>query len=253
VRGAKGMVATPLALALRKKIPPLMESLQGVYQHSESADIANTSEKITIATTEYFEVTVLLRCLKEIRAEAKGLVVAARSAQGLLPKADLENGALDLAVAGYFGELPEGFYQQKLYSDDFVSAVHRSHPILKRKKIDLGAFAAYEHILVSPQGDMRGRVDDELRKQGLQRAVVFGSASFLSPAWFVSDTELVMTGPRSLLQAYQRHFPIQLFETPATIPKIDIFQVWHERTHRSGLHKWFRGKIETSSKQKVLY
>lgn len=250
VRGSKGMVATPFAAKVREMVAEASEALAQVYSRSETLDLKRIETKITVATTEYIEVAAYPALLAEIRKLAPGITLSSRPTIGQLPKAELESGQVDLAIAGFFGELPEGFFQKKLFSDGYASCVRKRHPLLgelgEDRKVNADVFARYQHVLISPQGDMVGHVDVQLNRIGLKRRVVAGTSSFLSPAWMVATSDLVVTAPQGLIRAYEKFFPVESFETPLSLSPIHIVQVWHERTHRSPIHKWFRGAIEES-------
>lgn len=239
IRSSKGIVPTPFALSLRDKITPLLESIEGFYQKETAFQPQTADAKITIATTDYLEAVILPHVLSTLRQQAPGVTVVSKQAR-TFPRLEIENGEIDIAIAGYFGELPEGFYQRHFLSDGFYSAVRRDHPILGGKAVSIEEFTRYEHILISPQGDMRGRVDSELAKIKLNRRVVAGTSSFLSPAWVISESDVILTAPARLIAAFEKYFPLKTFPTPVNAGTIQMIQVWHGRTHRSALHRWMR-------------
>ena len=83
------------------------------------------------------------------------LQISSQAAPFALPRDELELGKSDLAIAGFFGDLPGGFYQQKLFTDHFVTAVRKEHPRLGRKKeLSLTEFCDEQHLLVAPGGEL---------------------------------------------------------------------------------------------------
>jgi DNA-binding transcriptional LysR family regulator len=248
VRGAKGMVPTRRALELRSGLSTLVRDLEAFYRFDAALDLQRVEARLTVSTTDYVEAIVFPRLLAILRAEAPGVTVVSRPTAGSLPRAELETGAIDVAIAGYFADVPEGFFVQRLCTDHFRTAVRRGHPRLQNGRLSIAAYAAAEHVLISPQGDLKARMDDELAKRGHARRIVAGLSSFLSSAWIVAESDYVLTALARDLEAFARYFPLVVFETPIALPPVHLAQVWHERTHRSALHRWFRSAVERAAR-----
>lgn len=168
---------------------------------------------------------------------------------GSLPKTELENGDYDLAIAGFYSDLPEGFLKQKLFDDDFVCVSGQGHPRVKKKTLSLEDYAEERHILISMQGDMKAKSQDLLAKKGKRQQFRAGLSSFLSPGWILTTTNCLLTCPRKLATSYEKHLPIAIHELPIEIPQIQIIQVWHERHHRDAAHAWLRQVIHKTCQE----
>ena len=239
VRVARGMVPTGRAIELLPQIRATLEHARMLYQKPEQFDPKRAQGRLKLASTEFFEQLALPRIIPALREEAPQVILQAISAQGVLPKNEMEQGRIDLAVAGFFGELPEGFYKQKLCEDQFV-CVTRKGLLAPGKSVTLEEYLALEHLLISPQGDLNGVVDVELAKTKKKRRVVAGISNFLTPAWVVAHSDLILTLPERLAMIYAQYLPLSVSNLPLKIPAITLVQVWHERTNRDPLHRWFR-------------
>lgn len=162
-----------------------------------------------------------------------------RPTGGDLPKAELYDGSVDLAIAGFFGEPPDGFYRQRLFDESFTCVVRADHPVVKRR-LTLAQYTRLSHVLISPAGDLHGVVDELLASRGRRRHVAVGASSFLSPAWIVARSDLILTAPRRLARAYQGGLPLRLIAPPIDIPGFTVVQVWHERQNADPAHRWLR-------------
>ena len=141
-------------------------------------------------------------------------------------------------------DLPDGFYQQKLFTDNFVSAVRREHPRLgKKKELSLNDFCGERHLLVAPSGELRGKVDHLLAKKKLKRTIVAGLSTFMSAAWILPESDCIFTGPARLINQIERAFPMRVFPVPVSIPDITIVQVWHARNNKDPGHRWLRENV----------
>lgn len=242
VRSSRGVVPTPKAVELAPRLHEALAALEAVLADAGEATPASYRGRMVLAGTEYIEQLCLPGVLPRLCQEAPQMVLQSISTQGHLPKEAMERGEVDLAIAGFFGDLPEGFYQQKIFEDGFSCVVKKNHPLIKGE-LTLESYLAADHLLISPQGDLHGVVDKLLAKKGKKRKIVAGLASFMSPGWIVADSNLIVTVPTRLADYYARALGTRTLPVPIAVPKITVVQVWHERTHRSAKHRWFRSLI----------
>lgn len=241
VRASRGVKPTPKALEIRENIGEILRLTSKLYEHQEFQP-SQIKGRFNIASTDFFEHLVLGTLLPELSLLAPHLTVVIRPTLGSLPKHELEDGRVDLAIAGFFGELPEGFYQQKLIAETYSCVVRKEHPAIG-SKISLEQFLELEHILVSPQGDLHGVVDKALAKKKLSRRIACGVSNFHSPAMIVENSAYIATVPTRIAHAYAKHYNVKVLDPPLAIPGFQLFAVWHGRTHRSPQHQWLRHRI----------
>jgi DNA-binding transcriptional LysR family regulator len=237
VRVGRGVAPTPRALDLSPRVIEVLRGAASLFHDDAPFDPARARGTIRVASTEMLEHIVLPKLVPMLRREAPHVVLQSISTQGLLPKEQLERGEIDLAVAGFFGDLPEGFYRQALFADVFRAIARAGHPIFKRKPT-IDDFVAWDHILISPQGDFKSIIDGALGKR--KRRIVAGISNFLTPGWIVADSDVLLTAPSRLTSIFERTLTVKAFDLPFKSPKIAVVQVWHERLHRNSLHRWFR-------------
>ncbi len=180
VRASRGLTPTPKAHELAPLVQRLISEMEAFYEQCEGRDFLARTERIHLYSTDYIEQTLLPRLLPRLREQAPNLQLITHNTRGLLPREELEKGTCDLAIAGFFADLPDTFRQQRLLSEDFVVLACRSNPRL-HAGLDLTGFLACEHLLTTLTGDLNGLVDRALAARGLMRKVAAGLSSFIAP------------------------------------------------------------------------
>lgn len=247
VKTPRGMVPTPKAEVLAPRVKTLIAALSDVFLQQADFSPAGLKRTFRIQTTDLIENLLLPTVLKIRSSEAPNLQVSFRNVGFSLPKDELQDGSVDLAMAGFFGDLPDGFYRQRLFNDTFRCCVRKDHPGVA-KKLTLAAYCALPHILIAPAGELTGQVDKALARVGARRDVAVGTSGFLAAGWAVAQSDAILTAPARLIENFERYLPIRSFDVPVELPSIAIVQVWHERQHKDAGHKWFRERMRDAFK-----
>jgi DNA-binding transcriptional LysR family regulator len=206
-------------------------------------DPATQQHTFRIATTDYFEQTVLPLFFQHLEKSAPQITVVSRPTRGELPRKELETGEFDLAIAGFYKDIPESFYQQRLFRDDFVGVTRKN--LLKRKELTIAKYASLSHLVVSPQGDLKTMASQQMKKHGYDLQYRAGVSNFLSPARMLIHTDMILTCPRKLALSFIEMGHHDLLELPIEIPSISVIQVWHERNKSSEAHIWLRNAMKS--------
>ena len=246
VRVARGVSPTDRAAEIAESVIESLESLEHAYSSKSAFDPKTVQKVITIATNDYFEVVAASRLIPKLIAEAPGVTINFRTVFGAIPKEAMEKGEVDLVISGIYEQLPEGFYHQALLTDPYRSAVRKDHPLAS---INLNNFADLSHVLVTPKGDLGGIVDIALAKAKKKRRISVGLPNFLSAGWMVAHTDLILSAPGLIIENLKLFIPLRDFPTPVPLPHLELFQVWHARTHHDPIYKWLRQLISKSCKK----
>lgn len=242
VRSGRGMVPTPRAVELSEAITHILQQTKSLYQE-KSFEPHSFQGVFTIATNDYFEYLLLPLLLSHLNRHAPQIKTIYRPTLGSLPKKELEQGLFDVGIAGYFGDLPEGFRQEVIMVDTYACLVRKNHPRVQ-SKLTLKTYLELEHLLVSPQGDLNGVIDVALKSKGYKRKIVAGVTSFGVPASIVAHSDYIVTIPAKIAVLYSKIYDLKILSPPIEVPKIDVKLVWHQRTHLSPQHQWFRETLK---------
>ncbi|MEQ5833750.1 LysR family transcriptional regulator [Marinobacter sp. NFXS9] len=245
-RAPRGLTPTPRAHQLAPLVQQLIRSLESFYDYCDEQSFLMRDDRIRIYSTDYIEQLLVPKLLPIVRDQAPNLQLVFHNTRGRLPRSELETGACDLAIAGFFDQLPETFYQQKIHSEGFCVLASRTNQTLDGK-LDLETFLACDHLVTTLTGDLDGIVDKALEQQGRKRHVVAGLSSFMSPASLVEGSDLLITCLHSVAEEACRRMPdLVRYPVPIELPEVDILQTWHQRTHEDPLRAWLRQQIQAT-------
>jgi DNA-binding transcriptional LysR family regulator len=237
VRTLEGMIPTPRAHSM---YPELHEALVRIEKaRGQPAVFSPTSAKhqFRICMTDISEIIILPRLLNHLQKTAPGVVIEAQTIS-----ADSRNrlaaGDVDLAI-GFLPNLEAGFYQQRLFEQDFVCLAAKNHPRVQGK-LSVRAFSNEGHILVATSGTGHDVVDKLFAKQKIERRVVLRVPSFLGVARIVAQTEFLVVVPRFLGLALAKQEQVQVLVPPTVLPHYDVKQHWHERLNTDSGSIWLR-------------
>lgn len=243
VRSTKGITPTKKARELSVLVREAIQSIENVYAPLEF-DIKKIKATFTIATTDYIEFLLAPALAEIMSVHAPGITLNFRPSGGYLPKLQMEKGECDLCVFVVRETIPPNFFKQELFSDPYLCAVRKGHPILN-KKITMDRFLEYGHVMISPQGLLWAITDSRLEKMGKERRLTLASPNALTSALSIAKTNLILTATKRFVEGTKEFWPIETFKSPFEIDPINIAHVWHERSHEDPLNIWIRQRIKS--------
>jgi DNA-binding transcriptional LysR family regulator len=237
VRTAHGMLPTPRADALIGTTRDVLDTLRRLSASEPEFDPAAAERHFRVAMSDASHVTLLPKLLGHMQKVApKVRLEAARLDADTASR--LQAGDVDLAL-GFTPWLEAGFYQQTLYSQDWVCLVSPRHPRI-RKTLSLAAYCAEAHISI-PAGTGYTLLDATLAEQAIVRRVLLDIPGFLGLPAIISTTELIATLPRHIGETLADMGGLKVLKCPVRIPNFKVKQHWHARYHFEGGNRWLRG------------
>lgn len=239
VRTLDGMVPTARAVVLSEPIHEALKLIRKALLPQPEFDPATSQQLFTMIATDYVQAAVLPKLQMHLAVVAPKVNLVVKPPTGDIPVRALESGEVDLVFAP-FESNHMGIYRRTLFKETYVCVTRKNHPVI-HGSISLRQFAEAQHILVSFKGERRSNVDDILAKQSLERRVAIVVPYFQMALDMLNHSDLVMTCPRRLVS---RGVSLQVLDLPIDLPGFSIHQYWHERSHGSDAHAWFRKQIE---------
>ncbi len=245
VRAGRGLVPTPRAIDLRKRVREVTREVREVLSPQVvDLDIATLDRTFTIRASEGFIELFSAPLVTAITATAQHvrLRFAPKPDKGARP---LREGEIDLEI-GVLGVSAPEVRAQLLFRDQFIGAVRIGHPLLTGP-MSPERYAACKHVVASRRGAFTGPVDDALGEVGLRRDVVAVVPGFPDAIRIASRTDLVALVPRSCFRSPDPLTEgLTTFELPVRTPEIAISAMWHPRMDADSPHRWLREQVKAA-------
>ncbi|MEJ8850398.1 LysR family transcriptional regulator [Variovorax rhizosphaerae] len=240
VRTSDGMQPTPHATSLVAPVRQAIELLRGITRQQAVFDPVKAQRMFRICMTDITHLVLLPALINRLRVIAPGINVEITHISGQTPRM-LESGEADLAV-GFMPQLEAGFYQQKLFEQDFSCVVRRDHPRV-RSRLTAAMFKRENHVLVTAAGTGQNLVEEALERLGVQRNIALRLPNYLGMGGLLASTDLMVTVPRRVAETLVRIADVKQLLPPFELPVFSIKQHWHERYQQDPANRWLRGVI----------
>lgn len=237
VRAGRELVPTPRAEALAGQLARVLDDIRGLIA-TEPFDPARFDGAFRVLTVDYASLTVLPVLLRRALAEAPAMRLEVTHA-GNDASEQLQRGDTDLVI-GVVADAPAGIYRRALLEDGFSCVMRPGHP-LAAQTLDVDAFLAQRHALISTPGRARSPVDRVLAELGHPaRQVTLRVPHFMAATAIIAATDLILTLPSRIASHMARHGDVIVREPPLALPRFTLNLLWHERSHRDPAHRWLR-------------
>ena len=236
-RTTRGMEPTPHAQDVIADVRATIAALEHALSHRVVFDAQNETRQFRLCMTDISEVVLLPTLLNYLSRAAPGICLDISKISPDTPR-DLEDGETDLAV-GFMPHLEAGFYQQKLFDQNFVCLAALEHPRI-HAVLTRDAFINERHLSVKSSGTGHFIVDKLLAQEGIQRTTVLQLPSYLGVARIVAQSTFIAIVPEKFGLAMKDRESLQLLAPPVPLPNFSVKQHWHERYHADPASRWLR-------------
>jgi DNA-binding transcriptional LysR family regulator len=240
-------VRTPTGLELTARAREIAPLVAAAIEHVEAAlnlgvgfDPAKSAGTFTAGMAEYAEVALVGRLAEAFARDATRATLRLTPLTGVNAAEQLDRGAIDVAIA-HLGTLPTHIESVLLLRDPFVVIARRGHRAAKHT-LSIEAYAALNHILVSPRGDTSGALDRILVDFGLRRRIALFVATYLALPVALAASDLVATVPRRIARQITATAEIEIMPLPIDF-SMTVSMAWHRRAANEPAQAWFRSRL----------
>jgi LysR family transcriptional activator of mexEF-oprN operon len=196
IRNGNALEATPRAEALMAELEPALQAVAGAVAGATPFDPATDSRTFRIGWSDDVAIAAM-PLLPRLRQAAPFCRVVIRAANFRTIPGMLETGEIGTAVGFMGGDLPATAKQRVLRRGSFRVLRDAATP----GPIDLDAYCARPHVLVTARGDLTGFADAALERLGRSRRVVLGLPDFGLLRRVLLGTDLLCTVSDALADA----------------------------------------------------
>jgi len=241
VRTPGGMVPTPFAEQLAEPVGYALAMIHGALNQQTRFDPAKAQRAVTLAMTDIGEIVFLPKLVECLRREAPGLTLGTVRTTAATLRDDLATGKVDLAI-GLLPQLKAGFFQRRLFTQRYVCLLRQGHALAK-KRLTRADFQRAEHLVIVSAGTGHGKVDELIRRAGVERLQRLTVPHFVSVGHILQRTDLVATVTERLAERLAEPFGLVARPHPVALPEVPINLFWHATLHRSPAHQWLRERV----------
>ena len=222
----RGVTPTERASAMAPVVTEVLAQIRNIIGTAEPFDPARSARRFAIAAPDGVSSVFLPALIQQVGNSAPGVSISIKQ---LLPHAEevrpelawrdvfaaLDSREMDLAIIP-IDAIPPRFSARLLFQERFVVAMRRGHPLEGR--LDLEAYCAAAHLVVSATGDPYGFVDTALAGHGLARRVALTVPNFAFALAAVADSDLIVALPARFVAMQAPRYDLVTVAPPIALP-----------------------------------
>lgn len=262
-RGPRGMVPTPRAHEVARRLHVLLPQLADVIKPSEF--LPERSERVfAIACVPYLSTMLMPTLAMDMAVRAPNAHLDIRLLYSSVVD-DLDSGRLDVAL-GNFRRVPPRLIAEEILRDDYVWVMRTANPAFRHKP-SLQMLSSVPHVDLLIDGAVVNPIDSYDVRQGLERLVIqnsmaateeaFGDAGLrrevryhapdsIAALAIVARTDAACLVPVSIARTFEKHFDLVLFEPPYASTALTIQMLFHSEYGARPAVSWLLDRIRAA-------
>lgn len=243
LRTRNGVTPTPKALDLVEPVRSALRDIEAIMTPAQEFDPRLSRARLTLTTSGYVEFVFTPKLVRRLERVAPGIRLETRIPNRELANQRLERGEIDFRI-GWDEQPSERLRYVNLFQDRFVCIARAGHPALGGP-LTLDRYCELQHVRTVTRSHMRSveNIDRAVAAQGRRLNIAVVSHDYIAAPHIVAQSNLIATVPERLADLLVKQLPIRKYDCPVKVPGHAIRLYWHDRTHRSALHRWFRGLV----------
>ncbi|RYE51572.1 MAG: LysR family transcriptional regulator [Hyphomicrobiales bacterium] len=219
LRTPRGMTPTERALAIAAPIAEVLEQVRALMIAAKPFDPLTSRRRFIIASPDGSAMIPLHLLMVELGKSAPGVDIGLKQVMPDISLARpwdpafraLDKREADIAAVT-FGEVPQRFWSEVIYEEEFVVASRRGHPFASEPTLD--RYCDASHVLLSASGDVGSFTGDALARLGRTRRVTLTVPHFIIALSVVAETDLLVLVPKRTLAAHSDRFGLVATKPP---------------------------------------
>ncbi len=237
------MRPTPRALALGEPVRQLLGAAKVLVSPELPFDPARAEGEFNLAMPDPFEAIWLPRLMLAVSREAPRLRLRVHSLPGARLLGALDEGSIDLAIAGFMPRLASRHEAAYLLTSSF-DCLYCPNQLRLPPRPDLAELARHDQVSTTyVGGEMGNAVEEAFRRHGLSRRVVVSASGLLAVPHIVAQSPVVAILPRLITRLFVGHSLFRIEPLPRDILHTPVHLVWNRRRAAAGVHRFMTGLI----------
>lgn len=239
-RSADGLLPTARARDLAAPIAQALRQIETVMVRQPAFHPETASLTFRLGLQDYPTLVLLPALLEALEKSMPGLSLNVLAFNDRDAAVDLlDAGMIDVAIGVLPGNTDGRILTRPLLRDEFVTIVS-SDRLAAKPAMDLASYLELQHVLVSPEGQLHGLVDQALAQQGLKRKLALTLPQLFAVPAVVARTSMAATILRRVALQAQASHGLMLFAPPLALPEMVFHLIWHRRGDSHPAQRWFR-------------
>lgn len=251
VRSGNEFIPTERAQALASKVRIGLAALEEIFSEEGPFDPGATAGRLTISAVDSVGVLLMPRLVEALAREAPMMTLQVRLPDPGNLREWLTEGECDIAL-GFFVDAHSELHCGDLFGQELAVISSNAHP-LHDQPMSPQQYADSTHVVFgspfSSTSPMEATIDQALKALNLERKRSVQLSSMLLVPYVVAASSHLAALPSWLARQYAGYLGLQVRPLPFSVPPIVIRMLWHDRTHRTGMHRWVRQRIRTLTQE----
>ncbi|MDN3224296.1 LysR family transcriptional regulator [Pseudomonas nunensis] len=244
LRSAEGLLPTPRARDLAQPIALALRQIEDALVTKPRFAPADTVITMNLGLSDYPAFVLLPKLLQALEEHAPNLSINVHAVNGRDHAVDLlDAGVIDAAIGVLPSHQDGRILTRPILRDAFVTLIAHDHPAA-RGGMDMDTYLALPHVLVSPEGERHGLVDQALAQLGKQRKLALTLPHMFAVPAVIAASHMTATVLKRIALSSPNGRQLALFPPPVALPEIVFHLIWHRRVNGSTAQEWFREMIE---------
>ncbi|MEH0832020.1 LysR family transcriptional regulator [Pectobacterium cacticida] len=240
LRSADGLLPTARARDLSEPIAEALRQIEFTLVKKTEFVPENASLTFKLGLSDYPAFVLLPALLQALGLKAPGVTLNVQAFNDRDHAVDLlDSGAIDAAIGVPPTHADSRVLTRPILQDEFVTILASDHPEALRG-MSIENYLALPHVLVSPEGELHGVVDQVLAQQGKKRKLGLTLPQMFAVPSIVAQTRMTATVMKRVAHHSLVGNQLALFPPPVTLPEVVFDLIWHRRSDANPAQRWFR-------------
>lgn len=243
LRSAEGLLPTARARDLSEPIAQALRQIEFALVKRPPFVPGEATLTFKLGLSDYPAFVLLPSLIQALGEVAPGVSLNVHAFNDRDHAVDLlDAGVIDMAIGVPPSHTDGRIMTRPVLRDEFVTIVAKDHPAAGRG-MNMKNYLELPHVLVSPEGEMYGIVDQAIAQQGKQRRLALTLPQMFAVPSIVARTSMTATVMRRVATHSPVAHQLVIYPPPLPLPEVGFDLIWHRRSDTHPAQLWLRGLI----------